>query len=346
MVSDCRSGGSANRSSLMSTTRLRPATVPAVVLEPVAQAMADALAAAGGPPLYTLSPQEARAVLDRAQAGNVVMPPAMVEPHAIPGGPDGEISITVVRPVNTNGSLPAVVYTHGGGWILGNFATHERLVRDLVAQSGAAFVFVNYTPSPEARYPVAVEQVYATVRWVAEHGAELGLDGSRLAVAGESVGGNMTAAVTLLAKKRGGPALRYQALLYPVTNAAFDTDTYEQFADGPWLTRKAMEWFWDAYAPDMARRAEPTASPLRATVEQLRGLPPALVITDEADVLRDEGEAYARKLGAAGVDVTAVRYEGVFHDFMMLNALAETNANRTATAQVAQALKAALLAQP
>ena len=330
----------------MSATRLRPPIVPDVVLEPAAQALADALAAADGPPLYTLSPQDARAVLDRAQAGDVAMPPAVVEPHTIPGGPDGEISITIVRPVDSNGSLPAVVYTHGGGWILGNFATHERLVRDLVAQSGAAFVFVNYTPSPDAHYPVAIEQAYATLQWVAKHGAELGLDGKRLAVAGESVGGNMTAALTLLAKERGGPAIRYQALLYPVTNAAFDTDTYNRFAEGPWLTRQAMQWFWDAYAPDVARRAEPTASPLQATVEQLRGSPPALVITDEADVLRDEGETYGRKLRQAGVDVTAVRYEGVFHDFMMLNALAETNATRSATAQVAQALRAALVAQP
>src|SRR5918998_2056085 len=329
----------------MSTTRLRPATIPSVVLEPAAQALADALVATGGPPLYTLSPRDARAVLDRAQAGNVAMPPAVVELHTIPGGPDGEISIIVVRPVDGNGSLPAVVYTHGGGWILGSFATHERLVRDLVAQSGAAFVFVNYTPSPEARYPVAIEQAYATVKWVARYGAELGLDGSRLAVAGESVGGNMTAAVTLLAKERGGPAIRYQALLYPVTDAAFDTDTYDQFADGPWLTRTAMAWFWDAYAPDPAVRAEPTASPLQATLEQLRGLPPALVITDEADVLRDEGEAYGRKLRQAGVDVTTVRYEGVFHDFMMLNPLAETNATRDATAQPARALKAALFAE-
>jgi acetyl esterase len=315
-------------------------------LEPAAEALADALAAAGGPPLYTLSPKDARAVLDRAQAGDVAMPLAVVESHTIPGGPDGKISINVVRPVTTNGSLPAVVYTHGGGWILGSFATHERLVRDLVAQSGAAFVFVNYTPSPEARYPVAIEQAYATLQWVAKHGAELGLDGSRLAVAGEGVGGNMTAAVTLLAKERGGPAIRYQALLYPVTNAAFDTDTYDQFAEVPWLTRKAMQWFWDAYVPDVEARFEPTASPLQASLEQLRGLPPALVITDEADVLRDEGEAYGRKLRTAGVDVTAVRYEGVFHDFMMLNALAETNANRMATAQTADALKSALLARP
>lgn len=331
----------------MSKTRAIPTTIPPLVLEPAAQALADVLAAAGDdPPLYTLSPLQARAVLEQAQAGEVAMPPAEVEPHTIPGGPAGEISITVVRPMDQNGNLPAVVYTHGGGWVLGSFATHERLVRDLAAQSGAALVFVNYTPSPEAHYPVAIEQIYATVQWVAKYGAELGLDGRRLAVAGDSVGGNMTAAVTLLAKERGGPPIRYQALLYPVTNAAFDTATYDQFANGPWLTRRNMQWFWDAYAPDMARRAEPAASPLQASPEQLRGLPPTLLITDEADVLRDEGEAYGRKLRAAGVDVTAVRYEGVFHDFMMLNALADTNANRYATAQTAQALKTALFNQP
>jgi acetyl esterase len=321
-------------------------TLPSVVLEPAAQALADALAATGGPPLYTLSPQAARSVLDQAQAGDVAMAPAEIEPHTIPGGPAGEISITVVRPVDHNGSLPAVVYTHGGGWILGNFATHERLVRDLAAQSGAAFIFVNYIPSPEAHYPVAIEQVYGTLAWVAERGVELGLDGRRLAVAGDSVGGNMTAAATLLAKERGRPAIHYQALLYPVTNAAFDTASYEEFSEGPWLTRKAMQWFWDAYAPDEARRMEPTASPLQASLEQLRGLPPALVITDEADVLRDEGEAYARKLREAGVDVTAVRYEGVFHDFMMLNALSKTNAARQAISQTAHALKTALSTQP
>jgi acetyl esterase len=312
------------------------------VLEPAAKALADALATGDGPPLYTLSPGDARAVLDQAQSGPVAMAPAEIEERTIPGGPDGTVSVTVVKPLARNGSLPTVVYTHGGGWVLGNFTTHERLVRDLTDQTGAAFVFVNYLRSPEARYPVAIEQVYTTVEWVARYGAELGLDGSRLAVAGESVGGNMTAAVTLLAKERGGPTIRFQALLYPVTNAAFDTDTYEQFAEGPWLTRKAMQWFWDAYIPDASKRSEPTASPLLATVEQLRGLPPALVITDEADVLRDEGEAYGRKLRQAGVDVTSVRYEGVFHDFMMLNALADTNANRAATVQTAQALKAAL----
>ncbi len=171
----------------------------------------------------------------------------------------------------------------------------------------------------------------------------MGLDGSRLAVAGDSVGGNMTAAVTHLVKERDEPKIRYQALLYPVTDAAFDTDSYDRFAEGPWLTRKAMQWFWDAYLPAAAMRTEATASPLQASVEQLRGLPPALVITDQADVLRDEGEAYGRKLRLAGVDVTSARYEGVFHDFMMLNALAETNATREATEQTARALRSALI---
>ncbi len=317
----------------MVTTDVHSETISPLVLEPAAQALADSLAVGGSPPIDTLSPDDARAVLDGAQAGKVTLAPAEVEDHTVPGGPDGTVSVTVVKPTAKNGSLPAVVYTHGGGWVLGNFATYERLVRDLAEQTGAAFVFVNYPRSLEARYPVAIEQVYATVRWVASYGAELGLDGSRLAVAGDSVGGNMTAAATLLAKERGGPKIRYQALLYPVTNAAFDTGSYEQFAEGPWLTRKAMHWYWDAYLPDASKRSEVTASPLRATLKQLRGLPPALVIT---------GEAYGRKLRQAGVDVTTVRYDGVFHDFMMLNALAETNAARNAIAQTARALKAAL----
>src|SRR4051794_15114209 len=154
----------------MNTTNFHPEILPTVVLEPAAQTLADALATGGGPPLYTLSPDDARAVLDQAQSGEVAMPPAEIEQHTIPGGPDGTVSITVVRPLGANGRLPAVVYTHGGGWVLGNFATHERLVCDLTKQTGAAFVFVNYPRSPEARYPVAIEQAYATVRWVAERG--------------------------------------------------------------------------------------------------------------------------------------------------------------------------------
>lgn len=325
------------------TTTYAPPTIPAVVLEPAAQALSDALATAGGPPLYTLSPEDARAVLDRAQAGDVALAPATIEERTIPVGPSGQVSITIVRPVGATAPLPVVIYIHGGGWILGNFGTHERLVRDLAARTGAAFVFVNYAPSPEARYPVAIEEAHAAATWVSGHGSEIGVDATRMAIAGDSVGGNMTAAVTLLAKQRGGPIFRLQALFYPVTNAAFDTASYAEFADGPWLTRKAMQWFWDAYAPDDAQRAEPTASPLRASLDQLAGLPPALLITDEADVLRDEGEAYGRKLRQAGVDVNALRVEGVFHDFMMLNALATTNATQLAIAAAARALKAALV---
>ncbi len=326
----------------MSTTTTRPLPYPPVVLEPSAQAFVDTLTDNPGPPLYTLTPDEARAVLDNIQAGSIWMPDAEVEQHTIPGGPTDTISIMLVRPTDHNGKLPVVVYTHGGGWVLGNFGTHERLVRDLAHQTKCAIVFIEYPRSPEAQYPVAIEQIYATIDWVAQHGAELGLDQKRIAVAGDSVGGNMTTAATLLAKERGGPEIRFQALLYPVTDASFETVSYRAFAEGPWLTRQSMQWFWNAYLPDVAQRSIPTASPLRATLSQLSGLPPALVITDEADVLRDEGEAYARKLRQAGVDVTAVRYEGVFHDFMMLNALASTNATRSAIAQTAHALRSAL----
>jgi acetyl esterase len=316
---------------------------PQIVLDPAAQTFLDALAAAGGPPIFTLSPSEARGVLDRLQSGDAAMPPAEVEPHAIPGGPSGEISITVVRPEESNGSLAAVMYFHGGGWVLGDFGTHERLARELAAGTQAAIVFVNYTRSPEARFPVAIEEAYSATKWVAQRGAELGLDGTRLAVAGDSVGGNMAAAVTLLANERGGPAIRYQVLFYPVTNARFNTGSYGQFADGYWLTREAMRWFWDSYAPDESVRSEAIASPLLASRECLVGLPPALLITGQADVLRDEGEAYGRRLREAGVDVTAVCYEGIIHDFVMLNDLAGTAAARDAIARASRALQSALV---
>jgi acetyl esterase len=316
---------------------------PQIVLDPAAQAFLDALAAAGGPPIFTLPPSEARGVLDRLQSGDTAMPPAEVEPHTIPGGPSGEISITVVRPEESNGSLAAVMYFHGGGWVLGDFGTHERLMRELAAGTQAAIVFVNYTRSPEARFPVALEEAYSATKWVAQRGAELGLDGTRLAVAGDSAGGNMAAAVTLLANERGGPAIRYQVLFYPVTNARFDTGSYGQFADGYWLTREAMRWFWDSYAPDESVRSEAIASPLLASRECLVGLPPALLITGQADVLRDEGEAYGSRLREAGVDVTAVCYEGIIHDFVMLNDLAGTAAARDAIARASRALQSALV---
>ncbi len=234
------------------------------------------------------------------------------------------------------------MYFHGGGWILGSKDTHDRLLRDLTNGAQAAFVFVNYTPSPEAQFPVPIEQDYAATKYIAEHGKEFGLDTSRLAVAGDSVGGNMVAVVTQLAKERKGPAIRYQVLLYPVTDAGMNTASYSEFANGPWLTKPAMEWFWDAYAPKKEDRKKTTASPLSATTEQLKGLPPALVIVDENDVLRDEGEAYARRLIEAGVDVTAVRMLATHHDFAMLNALAHTPACKAAIQLASEKLSAAL----
>jgi acetyl esterase/lipase len=228
--------------------------------------------------------------------------------------------------------------------VFGDFHTHERLVRELAAGVGAAVVFPEYSRSPEARYPVAIEENYAVAKWVARHGAEKGLDTSRIAIAGDSVGGNMTAALTILAKQRGGVTFKQQVLFYPVTDANFDTESYRQFAEGYFLGREGMKWFWDQYTTDPAQRAEITASPLRASLDELAGLPPALVITGEADVLRDEGEAYAAKLRQAGVPVTAVRYQGIIHDFVMVNALRETHAAEAAITQAVTVLARALAA--
>jgi acetyl esterase len=306
------------------------------------QEFVDELAAAGGPPIYTLSPAQARAVLDRLQRRPVQLAPADVEEGKIPGGPTGEIPIRIVRPKGVAEVLPVIVYMHGGGWVLGDYLTHDRLVRQLAVGAGAVVVFVEYTPSPEAQFPVAIEQAYAATKWVAENGQRLRVDPSRLAVAGDSVGGNMVAAVTLLAKQRRTPFIGFQLMFYPVTDASFDTPSYFLYDEGPWLTRQSMRWFWDQYAPDVSVRSQPLASPLRASLEELEGLPPALIITDENDVLRDEGEAYAHKLGQAGVTVTATRVLGTIHDFVMLNALAETPPTRNAIAQACVVLRDAL----
>ena len=316
------------------------ADVPAV--EPKTQAFLDQLAAGGGAPIYTLTPEAARQVLEGAQAGPVAAPQVDIEDRTIPGGPTGKVRIRVLRPHGAKGMLPVVMYFHGAGWVMGSTRTHDRLVREIADGAQAAVVFVDYDRSPEARFPIAIEQDYAATKYVAEHAGEFDVDASRLAIAGDSVGGNMAAVVSLLAKERKGPAIRYQLLFYPVTDANFETGSYNQFANGPWLTKEAMKWFWNAYLPDVAKRKDIHVSPLQASLEELKGLPPALVITDENDVLRDEGEAYAHKLAAAGVPVTQVRYLGTIHDFVMLNALAETPATRSAIALANGALTKAL----
>lgn len=304
------------------------------VLEPAAQAFVEATST---PPfLYQLEPADGRKAVDDVQSGEVAKPAIDEEWVDL-----AEFRLRIVKPVGAAGPLPVVLYLHGGGWVFGNAHTHDRLVRELAVGAEAAVVFVEYTPSPEARYPVAIEQGYRAAQWVGTDGAAHGLDGSRLVVAGDSVGGNMSAALTLLAKERGDVTFAHQLLFYPVTDANFDTPSYAQFATGYFLARDGMRWFWDQYTTDEAERAQITASPLRATVEQLAGLPPALVITDEADVLRDEGEAYADKLRAAGVAVTSTRYLGVVHDFMMVNPLRATGAAESAIGQAVATLRGA-----
>jgi acetyl esterase/lipase len=318
-------------------TSINPAQNPKV--DHRVRVFLKALNSSGGKPIETLTPAEARKVLVDAQASVPLdLPACEIETKTITE--EGlKVSLTIVRPAGSKGILPAFIFVHGGGWILGDFPTHERFVRDLVADSGFTAVFVNYTPSPEAHYPMAIDQIHAATKWVAAHGNEIKVDGKRLAIVGNSVGGNMTAAVALMAKHKGGPEFKCQVMLWPVTDANFETESYHEYADGYFLSRAMMMWFWDAYAPNPVRRREIYASPLQATVEELKGLPPALIQVAGNDVLRDEGVAYARKLDSAGVDVTSVRYENLIHDYGLLNAISQVPAVRDALHQAAEMLK-------
>ena len=309
------------------------------ILEPAAQALAEATSK---PPfLYELGAEGARKVLDDIQAAPIEKLAVDDKWITVPAEV-GDVQVRIVKPLGATGTLPTILYMHGGGWILGNAGTHDRLVREFAVGVGAAVVFVEYDRSPEAQYPVAIEQGYATARWIVHNGATEGLDASRLAVAGDSVGGNMTAALAILAKQRGDVTFVHQSMYYPVTDAGQNTDSYREFANGPFLTAKGMAWFWDAYLPHWEKRGEITASPLQASLEELAGLPEAFLIVDENDVLRDEGEAYARKLTQAGVRTTSVRYNGIIHDFMMLNPVRETAATSGAIDQAIHILRKAL----
>jgi len=278
-----------------------PKTDGKLFLEQKTRNFVDAITAGAGPPLpYAEAPfAEARLALEALQSGGVPREPADIEDCVLPTVPMGDVPVRIFRPAGVAGRLPVVMYFHGGGWVLGSGNTHDRLVRKLAAHSGAAFVFVNYTLSPDAQFPLALEQAYAATKYVAQHGYEMGLDASRLAVAGDSAGGNMAAAVTLLAKERERPFIWFQILFYPVTDASFETGSYAEFANGPWLTRAAMERFWDAYAPNEEDRKQILGAPLRATPLQLRRLPRPLILTAENDVLRDESSRRDRVGGAS-----------------------------------------------
>lgn len=308
-------------------------------IEPTTRAFLEGLNAQKGPALYEIPVADARKVFASLQNVPTKKLPVDIEDLTVPVGPTGQTPIRILRPKGSTGTLPVVVYAHGGGWVFGDRDIFDRLLRDLVNGTNAAVVFVDFTRSPEAKYPTAIEQSYAVVKYVAENGARHNLDSSRLATAGDSVGGNMTTVVTMLAKERGGPRIGLQVLFYPVTDSNFDTPTYKEFPTGHFLTSEAMKWFWNQYLPDEAARKKPTASPLQASVEQLKGLPPALIMNGEFDVLRHEGEAYAHKLIEAGVPVTAVRFHGTIHDFVLLNPIAETPAARGAIAMACDHLR-------
>ena len=303
------------------------------------QEFLDKLNSSGATPMEKLSPNEARKVLEGAQLSEKIeLPEADVTEKFIEA--EGlKIKLFIVRPQGTHEKLPAFMFFHGGGWVIGDFPTHERLVRDLVVESGLAAVFVEYSRSPESPFPTAINEGYAATKWVAEHGDEINIDGSRLAVVGNSAGGNLATAVAQMAKQKDGPSIRFQVLFWPVTNANFETESYQEFAEGHFLTRNMMMYFWDNYLKDVSQRGDILASPLLAARDDLRDLPPALIQTAECDVLRDEGEAYARKLDEAGVSVTVTRYVGMIHDFGLLNPLSQIPEVKSHILQAAQELK-------
>lgn len=316
------------------------ATDPAI--EAQTKTFLKALNTSGGKPMETMQPAEARKVLEGAQT-SVKTDLSGVEVTEKTITEDGiTVKLFITRPAGTTGPLPAFMFFHGGGWVIGDFPTHQRFIHDLVVYSGAVAVHAEYTRAPEAKYPIAVNECYAATKWVAEHGAEINVDGKRLAVVGNSAGGNLAAAVALMAKNKKAPALKLQVLFWPVTNAGFETVSYNQFATDRFLTKNMMQWFWNQYVSDSTQRKDIYASPLQATTAELAGLPPTLVQTAENDVLRDEGEAYARKLNEAGVPVSAVRYLGMIHDYGLLNPLSTLPEVQSALHYAGAELKKAL----
>lgn len=282
------------------------------------------------PRIYELPPEEGRALLEKVQESPVDKLPVDIEDLTVDTGQWGSINVRFVRPEGNTDKLPVIFYIHGAGWVFGSAQTHDKLIRELAVRTNSVVVFPEYSRSPEAKYPTAIEQSYAVLQKLSELAESKGLDLSELAVAGDSVGGNMATVMTILTKERQGLPIQKQLLFYPVTDANFTTDSYQEFAENYFLTKEGMKWFWDQYTTDESERSEITASPLRATSEELADLPPALILTGEADVLRDEGEAYARKLRDAGVAVTQVRFQGMIHDFVMVNSLDQTNTTRAA----------------
>lgn len=299
-------------------------------------------------PLYTLSPDGARDFLDSLQIETHKEIDADVADINVPAQDTQDIEVRVIRPKNSTEKLPVILYIHGGGWVMGGKESFDMLIRKLAVCTDSAVFFPEYSLSPEAQYPQALNEISRVLEYIYNNAKELNIDNTKIAIAGDSAGGNMATVTALAVKKalqkqkENKPDIIFECLFYPVTNADMDTKSYDSFKDGPWLSKKAMEWFFEAYVPEKKLRDDATVSPLKASEEELALLPPTLIITDENDVLRDEGEAYARKLDSAGVDVLNVRINGTIHDFVMLNALSDTFAAKGALDLACKMLKDAL----
>lgn len=303
----------------------------------------DMIEERGGRPLYELTPEEAREFLVNLQKETHKEIEADIKDIQISDKEGGEISVRIVKPKDSNETLPAILYIHGGGWVIGDKDTFDMLIRTLANCTNSAVVFPEYSRSPEAKYPKALNEIYTTLEYISENAGELNINPDKIAIAGDSAGGNMAAVTAIKSVKNNGPKLVFEALFYPVTNIDMDTQSYNNFEDGPWLSKKAMEWFFKSYLDNVKEKKDDIyVSPLKAEIEDLKNLPPTLIITDENDVLRDEAEAYARKLDEAGVDVSSVRINGTHHDFFLLNALYETEPVKTAFELACSALKKAL----
>jgi len=308
-----------------------------MALHPQCKAFLDRLASSGAPPIEQLPLAEARAVRsEMIEASGPEEPVAEVQNRSMPG-PGGPIAVRVYRPVK-NQTLPALIFFHGGGFVICSLDTHDRECRNLANASGCAVISVDYRLAPENKYPSAVEDAYAATQYVAEHAAEFGIDPQRIGVGGDSAGGNLATVVATLARDRGGPPLKFQLLIYPLVDFADNSPSMQQYAKDYFLTRESMDWFTDCYLPNRAAAREPSASP--ANAEDVRGLPPAMILTAEFDPLRDQGEAYARKLQSAGVAVELKRYDGMIHAFFSFPGVIDTA--KVATTDVASALRRAI----
>ena len=283
----------------------------------------NALNAPGSVAVESLPYADARKVLSGAQESVEVDYSGIEESELMIEADDFKISLNIVKPQGSNAVLPAFLFLHGGGWVLGDYPTHKRMVRDLVVLSGAAGIFVNYTPSPEAKFPQPLDEIYAALTWVSKNGKEIGVDGERLALVGNSVGGNMSTVTAIRAKENGGPKIKLQILMWPVTDYSADWKSYRKYGEDRFLTAPLMKWMFDNYTTDETALKSIYVSPLRASHKQLKGLPPTLIQVAQADILRDQGEAYGKRLDESGVAVTTIRYNGMIHDFGLLNPLAD-----------------------